>query len=334
MRRSYSSCPVASRKFRNSSADSRTSVSSSRSSNWRRKAPAATGVVSVHSAGRASTRSGFRPARAAWSAVAAPITPPPMMTSSADAGGDADQPGMADQPDDLALAVGLGHQAGDLLVPTELVRSPPAGHHDRVEVVGGHVLRRDGAGRLECVLSPDRLAACGPDHRDVRSFLAEAHERHPELEVLEPLRQEHRDLAARQARSVRHDGLTSAIRDYRSGASGWPPPLRTEPLRSSREGPGWASPHRWLSTRGRSIPSPPRPGGVWPCSPPLRARTPGPGARRTRTSRPPGSPGPARTWKRSARGIRPVSRTGTGSQSYPGRPGTAGPPARPDAASS
>src|SRR6266540_2689221 len=209
---------------------------------------------------------------------------PGRLVPADDAGGDADQPGMADQPDDLALAVGLGHQAGDLLVPTELVRSPPAGHHDRVEVVGGHVLRRD--------------------------------------------------VAARQARSVRHDGLTSAIRDYRSGASGWPPPLRTEPLRSSREGPGWASPHRWLSTRGRSIPSPPRPGGVWPCSPPLRARTPGPGARRTRTSRPPGSPGPARTWKRSARGIRPASRTGTRSPSSPGRPGTAGSPARPDAASS
>src|SRR6266508_6224537 len=44
-----------------------------------------------------------------------------------DAGGDADEPGVAYQPDDLALTVGLGHQAGDLLVPAELVWSPPAG---------------------------------------------------------------------------------------------------------------------------------------------------------------------------------------------------------------
>src|SRR6266545_1148433 len=217
-----------------------------------------------------------------------------------DSGGDADQPGMADQPDDLALAVGLGHQACDLLVPTELVGSPAAGHDDRVEVVGGNFLRRDVAGRLEGVLAPDRLAACDPDHPDVRTFLAEAHEGHPELEVLESLRQEHRDLAARQARSVRHDGLTSIIREYRSGASRSSPPPRTEPPRSSREAPGSASPHRWLATRGRSNPSPPRPGGGWPCSPPLRARTPGPGAGRMRPSPPLGSSGPARTWTRSA----------------------------------
>src|SRR4030095_3168078 len=42
-----------------------------------------------------------------------------------DAGGDADQPGVADEADDLFLAVGLGHQAGDFLVSTELVRGPP-----------------------------------------------------------------------------------------------------------------------------------------------------------------------------------------------------------------
>src|SRR6266545_728027 len=190
----------------------------------------------------------------------------------------ADEPGVADQPDDLALTVGLGHQAGDLLVPAELVWSPSAGHHDRVEVVGRDVPGRDVAGCLEGMLPPDSLAARDADYGHVRGLLAEAHERHPELEVLETLRQEHRDLATRQPTSVRHDGLTSAIRDYRSGASRWdgvsrgtpltrrsvsgsPPPLRTAPLRSSLEGQGSASRHRWLATRGRSSPSPPQPGG-------------------------------------------------------------------------
>src|SRR6266511_4298004 len=264
MRRSYSSCPVTSRKFRNSSADSRTSVSSSRSSNWRRKAPAATGVVSVQSAGLHQV---VLDAEASGGPV-----------SADDAGGDADEPGVADQPDDLALTVGLGHQAGDLLVPAELVWSPPAGHDDRVEVVGRDVPGRDVAGCLEGMLPPDSLAARDADYGHVRGLLAEAHERHPELEVLETLRQEHRDLATRQPTSVRHDGLTSAIRDYRSGASRWdgvsrgtpltrrsvsgsPPPLRTAPLRSSLEGQGSASRHRWLATRGRSSPSPPQPGG-------------------------------------------------------------------------
>src|SRR6266545_2554187 len=72
--------------------------------------------------------------------------------SADDAGGDADEPGVADQPDDLALTVGLGHQAGDLLVPAELVWSPPAGHDDRVEVVGRDVPGRDVAGCLEGML--------------------------------------------------------------------------------------------------------------------------------------------------------------------------------------
>src|SRR6266511_1303127 len=163
--------------------------------------------------------------------------------SADDAGGDADEPGVADQPDDLALTVGLGHQAGDLLVPAELVWSPPAGHDDRVEVVGRDVPGRDVAGCLEGMLPPDSLAARDADHCHVRGLLAEAHERHPELEVLETLRQKHRDLATRDYRSGAStwDGVSRRTPPTRRSVSRSPPQVRTGPLRSSLEGQGSAS---------------------------------------------------------------------------------------------
>ena len=56
-------------------------------SNWRRKAPVETGVVSVASAARRSSTTTLSPARAAKKAVAQPMTPPPMIATSAVAGG-------------------------------------------------------------------------------------------------------------------------------------------------------------------------------------------------------------------------------------------------------
>src|SRR5262249_62253349 len=52
-------------------------------SNCKRKAPVDTGVVSVHSAARFSSRTTSNPAREAKNAVAAPTIPPPITTRSA-----------------------------------------------------------------------------------------------------------------------------------------------------------------------------------------------------------------------------------------------------------
>src|SRR5439155_26655418 len=129
------------------STDSRTNSSASRLSNWRRNAPAAAGVVSVHSAGRDSTMRGRRPARAAWNAAAAPATPPPITTrSAAEGGSDKYFMGRRSLPDGLRVLLelrllrgALERQGGGLPAGESLGHQVEVPRADLTLVLGGRV---------------------------------------------------------------------------------------------------------------------------------------------------------------------------------------------------
>src|SRR5215212_7574265 len=108
------------------------------------------------------------------------------------AGGDRDEPAVADDADGLVPVVHGPYEAGDLGIAPELVRGPATRNDDAVELRGVHFTGRRVGLRTERILAADRLGV-GPDGDDLGPFLAQTHHRNPVLEILETLGHENRD---------------------------------------------------------------------------------------------------------------------------------------------
>jgi len=105
---------------------------------------------------------------------------------------------VADQADHVAPIVGLSDEVGDRLGPPQLVRGPPAGDDNGVELGGGDVQGGPVAGRGQAVLPRLLDPGVKADDGDGGSLLAQPHHGDPELEVLEPRPQQDRDPLAVQ----------------------------------------------------------------------------------------------------------------------------------------
>src|SRR5919107_2428256 len=108
------------------------------------------------------------------------------------AGGDRDEPAVADDADGLVPFVHVPYEAGDLGITPELVRGPATRNDDAIELRGVHFAGCGVGLRPERVLAIDRLGVW-PDGDDLGPLLAQAHHRNPVLEVLETLGHENRD---------------------------------------------------------------------------------------------------------------------------------------------
>ena len=100
---------------------------------------------------------------------------------------------MADDAYRLASFVDGLDEVRDLRVAPELIRRPTARDYDPVKLQRIHLVCRNVRSSLEEILAGDRLRARSRgDH--LRPLLPKTHNRHPVLEVLEPLGNEHHDL--------------------------------------------------------------------------------------------------------------------------------------------
>src|SRR5215204_1885187 len=109
-----------------------------------------------------------------------------------DAGGDRDEPAVADDADGLVPFVHCPDEARNLGIAPELVRCPAARHHYAVQLRGVDTVRRRVGLRLQGVLAADRFGVW-PDGDDLGPLLLQAHHSDPVLEVFEALGHENRD---------------------------------------------------------------------------------------------------------------------------------------------
>jgi hypothetical protein len=138
-----------------------------------------------------------------------------------DPGGDRDEPGVTDQADDLPGAIGFAYQLLHRIRTAELVRRPSPRDHDGVDVVGGDRIHPDVGDRLQAVLAADRRSRVGAHDRDHGAFLPQPHHRDPELEVLEPLGEQDRDLPSPKPFLHRHHHPSSiGARRWRRSLAG------------------------------------------------------------------------------------------------------------------
>src|SRR5256885_641570 len=115
-----------------------------------------------------------------------------------DAGGDEHPARVTDGGDHLPLLRGFAHETDHRGMTAHHVRRVAAGHDDRVELDGLHLLGLRVHIHRIAVLGGVGLGAAGPDHLHIRAFLAQTVVRHPELHLLVHVLGENRDPLAFQ----------------------------------------------------------------------------------------------------------------------------------------